>query len=177
MQWLQARSRPRGRERRIVPPAILREEYFTARFIARLRPLINRREMQPGGGEVEGCGEGAGGGGGGDGDDGGGGWRRRTKVGGRGGRRRRRRGRGRREVEESNSKRHCKLGVSVGYSAWIRWIPISLKRVYLTVTRSNYFFFFYPPPPFFFFLLPFPFLLPSKSSRSHVWANDGQDLN
>lgn len=44
--WLQARSRPRGRARRIVPPAILREEYFTARFIARLRPLINRHEMQ-----------------------------------------------------------------------------------------------------------------------------------
>lgn len=38
--------------------------------------------------------------------------------GGRGGGRGKEGGRGR-EVE-SNSKRHCKLGVSVSYSAWIR---------------------------------------------------------
>lgn len=174
MQWLQARSRPRGRERRIVPPAILREEYFTARFIARLRPLINRREMQPGGGEVEGCGEGAGGGGGGDGDDGGGGWRRRTKVGGRGGRRRRRRGRGRREVE-SNSKRHCKLGVSVGYSDWIRWIPISLKRAFISRLRVLIIFFFFTLPFFFFSYYPFLFYYPPsrtcERTMAKIWIN------
>ena len=120
--WLQGPSRPRERAR-IVPLAI-REEYFTARFIARLHPLINRHER---------CSSG---------------WKRMDGKRWRGVRAERQRGRNdgkkkkKREKErggeggnevESNSKRHCKLGVSVGIQFRIQWISISLKRIDLSL--------------------------------------------